>query len=267
MDMTRQFNIIKEDLEDLKKSLSKQKPMELPEDSSQVEVDSDMSRPETADNNTISEYDQSIFIARRTVGLQGIYPSDIDRQFRLAGARDDSEALLFAVREYTKHEMKVPSAVFETLKIKHIFPPAREPWNILYIEFASESSVHTLYSFTRNMQSCQRLVPYIPKLLYPEYKELQSLAYSLRHSDMKYKTRVRMGKSAFVLFKRKPQEKSWVSVPVMPQKGNQEHSATQGHQDNLNDPSILSRSSPDSALLNLRPQSAFAASINSENQK
>ena len=78
MDMTRQFNIIKEDLEDLKKSLSKQKPMELPEDSSQVEVDSDMSRPETADNNTISEYDQSIFIARRTVGLKGIYPSDID---------------------------------------------------------------------------------------------------------------------------------------------------------------------------------------------
>jgi hypothetical protein len=51
---------------------------------------------------------------------------------------------------------------------------------------------------------------------YHRYKDLESLAYNLRHSESKYKTRVKMGTSDLVLYKRKPSENYWTVVFIQP---------------------------------------------------
>ena len=152
--------------------------------------------------------------ARRTIGLQCIYPEDVGRQMRLNGARDETEARLFAAKEYLWCEMKVGGEVFDGLEVEKIFPPAKENWNTLYVEFTSETSVSILYNYSRNLRKNQRLVPYIPKQFYSRYRTLESAAYNLRHSDVKYKTRVRMGSTDLVLWKKKPSESFWTPVQL-----------------------------------------------------
>ena len=82
----------------------------------------------------------------------------------------------------------------------------------LYVKFASERSVHTLYRYSKYLQKHHRLVPYIPKQFYPRYRELESLAYNIRHGDYKYKTRVIMGTTDLILYKRKFNERYWNAV-------------------------------------------------------
>ena len=118
-----------------------------------------------------------------------------------------------------------------------MFAPEIDNWNTLYIKFESESSVHKLFSYTRNMKNTMRLVPYIPDEFYMRSRELESLAYTLRHSEIKYKTRIKMGISDLVLYKRKPFEKYWVPV-------NTSHDATR----------LLNENSG-TIQLNLRPNS------------
>ena len=135
-------------------------------------------------------------------------------------------------------EMKISEEVLDEMEMEKVFATARDDWNTLYVKFASESSVHKLYSYTRNMKSTLRLVPYIPKQFYPKYKELESLAYNLRHSGVKYKTRVKMGTSDLILYKRKPSEHYWTIV--LPSA-----------------PAILSNDSTSPDHLNLRPNSGI----------
>ena len=118
--------------------------------------------------------------------------------------------------------------------------------------------LQTLYSYTRCMKSSQRLVPYIPQKFYPRYRELQSMAYSLRHSHMRYKTRVMMGETNLVLYKKLSQERSW--VPVLTQ--SQEHSISPTSRKptpvhNLSHPVTQSQALTDPVQLNLRPHSAY----------
>ena len=185
---------------------------------------------------------ESVCAARRTVGFQCIYPEDVEKQFRDNGARSEDEARLLSVKEFSTREMKVSSEVFDEMEIERIFPPEKEDWNTLYVQFASVSSVQTFYKNSRYLQSNQRLVPYIPKELYPRFKELQSIAYSLRHSDMKYKTKVDIGSSGLLLYKRKPASGSWTAVLTSL-------------------PTSSSTKTTDPVHLNLRPQSSFYSSI------
>ena len=137
--------------------------------------------------------------ARRTIGLQSIYPEDVKRQVRLYGARDEKEARWLAAKEFLKCEMAVCEELFDSMEIEKIFPPAKEEWDMLYLRFTSESSVQPLYKHSTHLKNKQRLVPYMPKQFYPRYKELESLAYILRHSENNFKTRIRMGISDLVL--------------------------------------------------------------------
>ena len=228
-----------------------------------------------------SELKEIVSVARRTIGLQCIYPEDVQRQTRLYGAKDETEARLLAAKEFLKCEMKVSGEMFDEMKVEEIFPPAKEHWNKLYIQFASESSVHTLYNYTRHLRSNQRLVPYIPKQFYPRYKAMETLAYTLRHSEMKYKTRVKMGISDLVLYKRKPNESYWVAVPPPPDipqvfltEDTTHHlsspapgrpNRTSTGRDSTSSNQTTKSSSP--VLLNLRPNSAFALTSKSVSQK
>ena len=88
------------------------------------------------------------------------------------------------------------------MKIEQIFPSARNNWDTLYVQFALESSVQTLYKYARNLQKNQRT-----KELYPMFRELQSIS-----CDLKYRTQVKIVDSNLVLFKRKPNENLWSEV-------------------------------------------------------
>ena len=146
--------------------------------------------------------------ARRTIGLHQIGQADVEKYSR-SGINDKNEAMVKAVREFMLEEMKVSEDILEEMHIEKVFPPAREDWRTLYVKFVSESSVHKLYSHARNMKANLRLIPYIPKEFYMRYRELESQAFKLRHSEVKYKTRIKMGTSDLVLYKRKSNQTSW----------------------------------------------------------
>ena len=167
-------------------------------------------------------------------------------------SENEAEAFLVAVKEFVVGEMKVGEEAFDEMEMEKVFAPAREAWNTLYIKFASESSVHKLYSYTRNMKTNLRLVPYIPKQFYHRYKDLESMAYNLRHSESKYKTRVKMGTSDLVLYKRKPSENYWTVVPSSPDI----HPAILSKYSTSPDQQIKSTSN---VQLNLRPNSGFTS--------
>ena len=190
----------------------------------------------------VSESELIVDAAKRTLGFQCVNTTDVERQFRVNGAGSHAEARWLAIREFSECELKVSRDVFENLEIEEIFPPAKNSWDTLYVQFACESSVQTLYKYARNLQKNQRLVPYIPKELYPRFRELQSIAYTLRHSDLKYKTNIKIVDSNLILFKRKPSEYSWTAV-MIPQVQHQPSSPP---------------SEANLVQLNLRPQSAFS---------
>jgi DNA-dependent RNA polymerase auxiliary subunit epsilon len=93
-----------------------------------------------------------------------------------------------------------------------VFPPARENWDTLYMEFESENDVNIFFKYAKNLQKNQRLVRYIPHEFYDRYRAMEADAYLLRHSDLKFKTRIKMGINDLVLYKRHGNE-SWTTVP------------------------------------------------------
>ena len=149
-----------------------------------------------------------IAAARRTIGLHKIGQAEVEKYFR-SGISDENEAMVEAVKEFMLEEMKVSEELLKDMNMERVFAPARGDWSTLYVKFSSESSVHKLYSHARNMKPNMRLIPYIPKEFYWRFRELESQAYKLRHSEVKYKTRIKMGTSDLVLYKRKADQTSW----------------------------------------------------------
>ena len=64
--------------------------------------------------------------SKKIIGLQTIYPDDVERQFCFNGAKDDYEAKMMAVNEFIKCEMKIKDDVFKNIKVEKIFPPAKK---------------------------------------------------------------------------------------------------------------------------------------------
>ena len=206
----------------------------------------------SSDNSSISRAEEDpepqpdVPAVKRTLGFQCIYPKDVERQYRINGAMSEAEARLLSFKEFSKFEMKVNSEVFDKMKIEKIFPPAKNNWDTLYVQFASMSSLKTFYNHSRHLRRGQRLVPYISKEFYPRFRELQSIAYNLRHSDIKYKTRVNFENNKLVLFKKNPSQGTWTVVRTSP-------AVAADLQTQIRDP----------VQLNLRPQSAFSFSSKS----
>ena len=237
--LSKELVLMVRDMELLKKTVQNQAFPSFPCPDVVESVQGEVDVSENSSAFVADEY-LNIPAVSRTLGFQSIYPADVERQFRINGASNMDEARLLAFREFAQFEMRVSSGVFDSLVIEKIFPPAKENWDILYVQFASVTSVETFYKFSRHLRKCQRLVPYITKELYPRFRQLQNIAYTLRHSSMKYKTRVRVQNNNIFLFKRKPSESTWTSVQIS-------RAAA--------DPQTKF---PDSVQLNLRPQPAFS---------
>ena len=99
------------------------------------------------------------------------------------------------IKSYLKCEMKVKPSDIEKLDIVRIFPPAKENWNVLYVEFGNEYQVDKLFTYTRGMvKQDHRVVRWYPKQMYDRYRAVESVAYEIR-KNLKHKTRVKIGRN------------------------------------------------------------------------
>ena len=81
--------------------------------------------------------------------------------------------------------------VIEKLDIVLIFSPAKEDWNVLYVQFGSDYHVDMVFFHTRNMvKQDHRVVMWYPRQIYEKYKAVESVAYVMRKRLM-LKTRDR----------------------------------------------------------------------------
>ena len=112
------------------------------------------------------------------------------------------------VKSYLKCEMKVLPSVIDKLDIVRIFHPAKDDWNVLYVEFGSEYQVNSLYSYTKVMRNDNRLMRWVPKQMYDRFSAAESYAYKIRKEEH-LKTRVKIGQYDFELSTRDPSSSVW----------------------------------------------------------
>ena len=156
--------------------------------------------------------------ARRIVGFTPIEPRMLDIQMNSYGARDIEEAMLQEIKSYWKCEMKVKPSDIEKINIVRIFPPAKDDWDTLYIEFENEIEVDKMFRYTRVMcKPDHRLVRYIPKELYERFRSLDFITYTRREDmkakGLKLKTRVKIGRKDLDLSVKLPNS-GWKSEPL-----------------------------------------------------
>jgi hypothetical protein len=105
--------------------------------------------------------------------------------------------------------MKVQPSEKEKLDTVRIFHPAKENWNVLYVEFGNEYQVDKLFSYTRGMvKQDHRVVRWYPRQMYDRYRAVESIAYEIR-KKLSQKTRVKIGRKDIVLSTREAGSVVW----------------------------------------------------------
>ena len=142
--------------------------------------------------------------SRKVIGFSPIEPRMLDIQMNSYGAKDIQEAMLLEVKSYLKCELKILPSIIDSLDFLRVFPPAKQHWNVLYVEFGNDEQIETIFSHTKNIQKKDyRVLRWVPKQMYSRYRALESLAYELRQ-EKGLKTRVKIGKDDFILSTRDP---------------------------------------------------------------
>ena len=123
---------------------------------------------------------------------------------------------MMEVKSYLKCEMKVKPSDIEKLSIVRIFPPAREDWNTLYVEFENQYQVDNLLSYTKGIiKKDHRVVRWFPKEMYDRYKAVETIAHDIR-KNLQHKTRVKLGRDDIELSTRAPESTVWKRQPLPP---------------------------------------------------
>ena len=157
----------------------------------------------------LSEIDGLCAAARKVVGFSPIEPRMLDIQIQSYGAKNMEEAKLMEIKSYLKCEMKILPSVIEQLTFFRIFPPAKDDWRVLYVEFGSDKEVDLVFSHTRAIhKNDHRVIRWIPKQMFERFKAIQALAYKIRKEEG-LKTRVKIGTSDFLLSTRTPTSPVW----------------------------------------------------------
>ena len=152
--------------------------------------------------------------ARRVIGLTPIDQRMLELQMQSFGARDKDEAMLMEVKSFLKCEMKIKPSEIDKFDIVRIFHPARDNWNVLYVELGNEYQVDSLFSYTREMvKKDHRVTRWIPRKMYQRFSALQTVAYNMRKNDG-VKTRVRIGHCDLELSIREQGSSFWKRCPL-----------------------------------------------------
>ena len=160
-------------------------------------------------NQRVDEVEKMCEAGRKVIGFSPIEPRMLDIQIQSYGAKNQEEAMLMEKKSYLKCEMKVRPSDIDTLDIVRIFPPAKENWNVLYVEFGSELQVEKLMTYTRGMvKQDHRVLRWFPKEMYERYRAVESIAYDIRKTSNQ-KTRVKLGRNDIELHVRELGSRYW----------------------------------------------------------
>ena len=147
--------------------------------------------------------------ARRVIGFKPIEPRMLDLQVKSFGARNMEEAKVMEIKSFLKCEMKMRQSDIEKLEMIRIFPPAKQDWDVLYVELGSDSQVDMVMSHTRFMvKKDHRVVRWYPKQMYQRYRAVEAIAYEMRKTK-KLKTRVKVGLRDIELSTREESSSYW----------------------------------------------------------
>ena len=136
------------------------------------------------------------------------------------------EALSSAVKLFLEKEMRIKEDKYSRLEIVKIFPPAKDDWNVLYVEFKTKKQADLVYTYTQYMrknvqgEGKPEVQMYVPKVLYNRFRVINLMAFRIRQESQKtISTRVTMGQDDFVLQQRCKSERGmgWgdpVSLPT-----------------------------------------------------
>ena len=115
-----------------------------------------------------------------------------------------------------KDEMRMKKEDIEKLTIKKIFPPAKDDWDVLYVELASMEMAQFATAFTAYMrrgtvgQDRVEVVKYVPRDLYTRFKAVNSLGNQARiESGKDISFRVTFGTDDFILQHKPKGRRGW----------------------------------------------------------
>ena len=158
---------------------------------------------ENISSDQIDKIREIAALARRTVGLDRIDQSDLERmrQTQFGGATNVEEEKLLAVQEYLRCELKIGNEVQQTMEIENIFPAFGVNPTHLYVTFKQESSVTRIYEKTRIMKHGSRIINFVPRQFKDRSRAIGEIEYKLRKEE-NYQTRMKMGMQDLELWKK-----------------------------------------------------------------
>ena len=155
-------------------------------------------------------------LCRRTVSLHPLQQADILFESK-RGAKDLTEAKLWAVQTFLRYEMNIKSHVLATFSIENIFSPEVENMETVYVTFSSITEANTVYSYTKNMRKEVTVGIFVPNEWKARFIAINNFAYKLRNpqpGQLKYSTRIKWGQSDLVLYKKEAGTKHWSLVNI-----------------------------------------------------
>ena len=127
-------------------------------------------------------------------------PGDIDLLKSEYGLSEE-DAMKRSVLDFLADEMNVPERICQSLTIRRVFPPSKDPnnWSTLYAEFQDPFTVELLNQYVRHLKPGKSLSLYVPHSLYPRFSAICDIAHSYRNGETKFKTKIKYGPSDFSL--------------------------------------------------------------------
>ena len=187
---------LEEDISDIKEMLRAGVPQ--PQPAAQVHPPCTQQRHQVVEKPSSGDLESvkvAISAAKKIIYLQPIYKEkDVARQYRMhEKVENDDQAMLLAVKEYLKDELKVREG--DMPPIVRVFAPAgSRDYDRVYVEFDSEHSADYISSFAQNLRKQDHHVGlYFPRMFQARFRALTTLAKNIREApglnkgDMKTK--------------------------------------------------------------------------------
>ena len=146
--------------------------------------------------------------ARKIVGLLPITNSDIKHYIKMG--KDEDIALLDAVNDFLKLEMKLSTEEIKDLKIKNITRPQKDEVDRVYLHLEDEEGSKYLYRKVSQVNNTEiKISPFIPPQVFKRFSELSRLTFIARKNDINLKTQIRLGEKDIFLLTRHKDSKEW----------------------------------------------------------
>ena len=161
------------------------------------------------------EVDKTYFLqeARKIIGIMPINNADIERN--RSESMSDTDALVAAVDEFLKLELKMDSREIQELQIKDITRPKKDDPDRVYLHFDNEEGPQYIFRKNIHVQNEEiKVAPFVPPQIFKRFAELSRLTFIARREDPNLKTQIRYGDNDLILLTRMKEEKEWTDTSL-----------------------------------------------------